>query len=114
MSAFFKSNYKITENKTHVIELYCYSDEYTDEVQHEITSGGEIGTDLVEIFKQNVRFIYAPDNEADYGYYTTGQYARSISNHSPYGSPYGFHNGGICIYKNAHAQYPVATHASRV
>ncbi|HBD9333284.1 TPA: hypothetical protein KLD63_003348, partial [Legionella pneumophila] len=56
-SKFFKSN------RTHVIELYCYSDEYAQQVNHEITSGADSGPLLTKIYGQDVRFIYAPDSE---------------------------------------------------
>lgn len=54
---FFKSN------RTHVIELYCYSDEYTEQVHHEIISGADSGPVLAKIYGQDVRFVYAPDSE---------------------------------------------------
>lgn len=54
---FFKSN------RTHVIELYCYSNEYAQQVNHEITSGADSGPLLTKIYGQDVRFIYAPDSE---------------------------------------------------
>lgn len=54
---FFKSN------RTHVIELYCYSDEYTQQVRHEIVSGADSGAILAELYGQAVRFVYAPDCE---------------------------------------------------
>ncbi|HAT4398200.1 TPA: hypothetical protein I9259_000924 [Legionella pneumophila] len=56
-SKFFKSN------RTHVIELYCYSNEYAEQVNHEITSGADSGPLLTKIYGQDVRFIYAPDSE---------------------------------------------------
>ncbi len=39
---FFKSN------RTHVIELYCYSDEYTKQAHHEIISGADSGPVLTD------------------------------------------------------------------
>ncbi len=58
------SKYKFfKENRTHVIELYCYSNEYTDQVDHEIISGADSGPVLTEKYGQDVRFIYAPDQE---------------------------------------------------
>ena len=55
--------FKLTHNKTHVIELYCYSDEYPDQVLHEIISGTEAGSILTSLYRQDVRFIYVPDQE---------------------------------------------------
>ncbi|RUR04668.1 hypothetical protein [Legionella sp. km772] len=54
---FFKSN------RTHVIELYCYSDQYPEQVDHELISGADAGTVLTTLYGQDVRFVYAPDAE---------------------------------------------------
>lgn len=50
-----------TPNKTHVIELYCSSKEYIEQVGHEVISGTDAGSVLTEIFGQEIRFVYAPD-----------------------------------------------------
>lgn len=50
-------------NNTHVIELYCDSDKYQDQVRHEIISGADSGPILAALYGQDVRFVYAPDYE---------------------------------------------------
>ncbi|MCL9685605.1 hypothetical protein [Legionella maioricensis] len=52
------------QNKTHVIEFYSYSDEYSrEQITHEVISGANAGSILSAIYGQNIRFVYAPDNE---------------------------------------------------
>ncbi|MFJ1269004.1 hypothetical protein ACD661_10585 [Legionella lytica] len=47
-------------NKTHVIELYSYSDESIEEMMHEIISGTDAGSILTDIYGQELRFVYVP------------------------------------------------------
>jgi hypothetical protein len=53
---------KTDSQRTHVIELYAYSDEYPKQITSEIIANTDAGIVLTEIYKQEERLIYAPDS----------------------------------------------------